>query len=559
MKNRLLFVFMAMIVLALPFGVATGQDSETIVIRSLGNITSFNLWLTNDGASVQAGDLIFPTMFEQDSFTGEMIPGLTSWEISDDGLTYTFTIRDDAFWTDGTPITSADIQFPIMAAKEDDVVTVEEETVAAIAEFNVIDDKTYEIVLEELNCAILGNFQDLHFMPAHKYAEDYSDFDSSDFNLNPDISGGSYILIEWAPDEFQSFEANPDYWGGAPNIPYVILKVIGEQALVIQAIQAGEIDYTQFQGDLFAQIQNKDDLQFEAFPQVSTNFISLNWVDPNPPMNAYDEDGNPIDQPPHPLFSDINVRKAVAMGWNKLDVIETLGGPEGGTPLIGVVAPAFDWAYNHDIEPWPYDPDAASALLDEAGWTDSDGDGVRECNGCATAEEGTPLAFTFRYSDILQLFETEVLVAQDQLGQIGFDVSLELVEWANYIPEVYLGQQHDATAMSNSTAADPDEFTTLLLSRQDIVDGGNNLTSYNNPEVDDLIAQAKSVPGCDQDARAELYRQIQQIAHDEVAYDFTFVPNLFHVANKRIGGFEPGASWVFYGYSDHIHEWTLDG
>ena len=559
MKRRILFVLIAILVLMIPAATSFGQDSETIVIRSLGNITSFNLWLTNDGASVQAGDLIFPTMFEQDKFTGEMIPGLTSWEISEDGLTYTFTIRDDANWSDGTPITSADIKFSIEAAQQEDIVTVEENTVEAITAVNIIDDKTYEIVLDQLNCAILGNFQDLHFMPAHKYADDFSDFDSSDFNLNPDISGGSYILEEWAPDEFQRFRANPDYWGGAPNIPFVVLRVIGEQALVIQAIQAGEIDYTQFQGDLFQQIQNKDDLQWVAYPQVSTNFLSLNWVDPTTPVNAYDEDGNLIEQTPHPFFSDVRVRQAVAMGWNKMDVIETLGGAEGGTRLLGVVPPAFGWAYNNDIEPWPYDPDAAMALLDEAGWTDGDGDGVRECNGCETAEEGTPLAFTFRYSDILQLFETEVLVAQDQLGQIGFDVSLELVEWANYIPDVYLGQNHEATAMSNSLAADPHEFTDLLLSTQDIVGGGNNLTSYVNPEIDALIEQATIVPGCDQAERAEIYYQIQEIAHNDVAYDFTFVPNLFHVYSSRVGNVEPGPTWVFYGYSDDLHTWTLDG
>ncbi|MEL7435601.1 MAG: ABC transporter substrate-binding protein, partial [Chloroflexota bacterium] len=322
--------------------------------------------------------------------------------------------------------------------------------------------------------------------------------------------------------------------------------------------QAGEIDYTYFQGDLFEQIQSRDALQFSSFPQVSVNFLSMNWVDGTNPQPAYDEDGNLVDQVPHPIFSDIRVRQAVAQGWNKLDVLETLGGSEGGTPLVGVVAPAYAWAYNTELEPWAYNPEAAEALLDEAGWTDSDGDGIRECNGCETAEEGTPLAFTIRYSDILQLFETSVLVAQDQLNQIGFDVSLELVEWSNYITDVYLGQSYDATAMSNSTATDPNTFTTLLASQQDIPGAGNNLASYVNPEVDALIEQARTVEGCDQAARAEIYYEIQRLTHEDVAYDWTFIPNIFHVANQRISGFEPGPSWVFYGYTAHVHEWSLD-
>lgn len=547
-----LFVFVLFLVLVIP---ALGQDDETIVVRGFGNIVTFNPWLSDDGASIQAYSLIFPTQLEVDTFTGEVVPGITTWEVSEDALTYTFSINENANWSDGMPVTSADIKFAIEAAQQEEITTIAEEIVAGIASVNIIDDKTYEVVLDDVNCAALGDLQGLYFIPSHKYAEDFSDFDSSDFNLNPDISAGAYILEEWAPDEFQRFRANPDFWAGEPGIPFLINRVMGEQALAIQAIQAGEIDYTYFSGDLIEQIQNTDNLQISGFPQVSVNFLSLNWVDPNSPSSAYDDDGNLIDQVPHPLFSDVSVRQAVAMGYNKEDITALVP----GTPLVGVVAPAFGWAYNNELGVRAYDPDASMALLDEAGWTDSDDDGVRECNGCETAEDGTPLAFTIRYSDILQLFETSVLVIQDQLNQIGFDVTLELVEWANYIPEIYYGQEYDATAMSNSTASDPDAFTSLLQSEQDILGGGNNLASYVNPEVDALIEQAKTVPGCDQAARAEIYYQIQEITQQDVAYDWTFVPNLFHVANNRVQDFAPGPSWVFYGYTSQVHEWSLGG
>jgi peptide/nickel transport system substrate-binding protein len=552
--KRSIFFFFILVLLAVP---VLGQDDETIVIRGFGNIVTFNPALTEDGASSQAYQLLWPSMMEVDSFTGEVIPGLTTWEVSEDNLTYTFRIREDANWTDGTPISSADAKFMVEAIQQEDINTRWEDQGSIISAVNIIDEKTYEIVLNNIDCAALGGLRELRFLPSHRYAADFSDFMDSDFNMNPDISGGPYILEEWAPDEFQRFRANPDFWGGAPQIPFLINRVMGEQALAIQAIQSGEIDYTYFQGDLFEQIQNTENLQFTAFPQVSVNFLSLNWVDPNDPQPAYDADGNLVAQTPHPLFSDVKVRQAVAMGWNKLDVLETLGGPEGGTPLVGVVAPSFAWAYNSDVELWPFDPEASMALLEEAGWTDTDGDGVRECHGCSSAEEGTLLAFTLRYSDILQLFETTALVAQDQLNQIGFDVSLELVEWSNYITDVYLGQAYDATAMSNSVATDPNTFTTLLQSEQDIPGAGNNLASYVNPEIDALIAEARAVPGCDPAARAEIYYQIQQITHDDVAYDWTFVPNIFHVANNRVGNFVPGPSWVFYGYTAHVHEWTL--
>ena len=271
MKRSIVF-FLVLLLITIPI---VGQDDETIVIRGFGNIVTFNPALTNDGASQQAYDLLFPKALEVDSFTGEIIPGLTTFEVSEDGLTYTFTIQEGAIWSDGTPITSADMQFVIEATQQESINTIYEEEVSQIAEFNVIDDRTYSIVLESVNCAALGGFQIINFQPAHKYAADFSDFETSDFNMNPDISGGSYILEEWAPDEFQRFRANPDYYAGEANIPFLINRVVGEQALAIQAIQSGELDYTYFQGDLFEQISNRDGSHiWKKFPRPTKAILS---------------------------------------------------------------------------------------------------------------------------------------------------------------------------------------------------------------------------------------------------------------------------------------------
>ena len=562
MRRLLAALLVLLIVLAVPLSTVLGQDSDTIIIRGFGNLVTYNPALSSDGASTQAFALLFPLPFETDRFTGEPLPGITSYEISDDSLTYTFTIRDDAVWSDGTPITSADMKFVIEAVQTEEVASVWETNVASIESVNIIDDKTYEIVLKNVNCAALTDLGGIRFLPSHRFAADFSDFNDSPFNQNPDISGGPYILEEWTPDEFQRFRANPSYWRGEPPIPFLVNRVIGEQAQAILSIQSGEIDYTYFQGDLFEQIADRSNLQWEIYPQFSVNFMSLNWADPSNPQPSFDENGNPVAQTPHPLFSDVNVRKAVAMGYNKADILETLGGPQGGTPLVGFVHPSIAWAYNSDLSPYPYDPEAAMQLLEDAGWVDTDGDGVRECRGCATAEEGTPLAFTISYSDILKFFETTALVAQDQLNQIGFSVDLRKVEWANYITDVYFGQQYDATPMSNSGGAggppDPNFFASLIRSTEDTPGSGNNLASYVNPEVDRLLQEGLTVPGCDQDARAEIYKEIQRILYEDVAYDWTFVPNIWQTANKRVLNFNPGPSWVFYGYTSWLWEWELE-
>lgn len=550
-------VFVALLMLLMSSMVATAQDDETIVVRGFGNISTFNPALSNDGASFQAFSVLWPTPYEIDKFTGEPLPGLTSWAVSEDGLTYTFTILENANWSDGTPITSADFKFVVDAIKSEEIASTQEPNVEDIAEVNIIDDKTFEVVLSNVSCTAFSLMGGIRFLPSHLYAEDFSDFETNDVSVNPiGISGGPYILEEWEADAFQSYTANPNWWGGEVGIPYLINRVVGEQAVALQSIQAGDVDYTYFQGDLFAQIPDTSNLQWEIFPQMSVNFLAMNWADPNSPEAGLDDDGNPAGQTPHPILSDVAVRKAIMMGFNINDILATLGGDQGGSPLIGAVNPGVAWAYNNDIDPYSYDPEAAMAMLEEAGWVDEDGDGIRE-------KDGVRMSLNFRYSDILLFFETTALVVQDQLGDIGIEVNLEKVEWANYLSDVYFGQNFDLTAMSNSGgtggAPDPHDFMSLLDGSEDVPGSGNNLVSYINPEIDALIDEARTIPGCAPEARAALYYQIQQIAHEDVAYGWTFVPNIWQTANTRLGNFEPGSSWVFYGYTADIHNWTING
>ncbi len=291
---------------------AAGPEG-TVVIRNMGNLTSWNPALTSDGASIQARNLLWPPLVNTDDATGAPVPGLQSWDVSEDTLSYTFTIQEDAVWSDGTPITSADVKFMIEAIQSD-IETVYESDVEQIVAVNIIDDKSYELVLNEVNCAFLPGLSAIRLLPSHMYAADFSDFESSDFNMNPNVSGGPYVLDEWAPTEFEAFVANPDYWDGAPAIPNLLNMVMEDPTIGIQALQAGEVDYMTMQGDLFQQISNLENLTWSSYPQTSVGFLALNWADPNDPQPAFDDDGNPVEQTPHPLFGDVRVRQAVATG-----------------------------------------------------------------------------------------------------------------------------------------------------------------------------------------------------------------------------------------------------
>ncbi|MBN2471500.1 MAG: hypothetical protein JXN59_12315, partial [Anaerolineae bacterium] len=415
--KRFMVLLAAAVLLALPLGMAIGQGGASdTVIRSISyDMVNLNPILLTDGGSGEVSQFIYANLFEVDPMNGVAAPGLTTWEISEDGMTYTFTIRDDAVWSDGTPITSYDVEFSFNAINDPSVESPRKANMESIAEFNVIDDKTFELVLGEVNCTIWADLINLVPLPKHKYAEDFSDIMTSDFNIAPDIASGPYVFDSHEPDEYTRLAANPNYWGGAPKIPYLIIKVLADPAIINQALMTGEVDYAFMYPDELAQIPNTEGLNIFTFPLHNTPIFTLNWANPENPQPAFDENGERVEQEPHPIFADVRVRQAVAMGYDKDAILSTLG--EGnGVRLTSSVIPTITWAYNEELTPWPYDPEAAAALLEEAGWVDQDGDGIRECHGCLYAEEGSPLAWEIVYTNgVTSLWDNIALVAQDQL------------------------------------------------------------------------------------------------------------------------------------------------
>ncbi|MBN1966071.1 MAG: peptide-binding protein, partial [Anaerolineae bacterium] len=209
------------------------------------------------------------------------------------------------------------------------------------------------------------------------------------------------------------------------------------------------------------------------------------------------------------------------------------------------------WAYNTDLTPWPYDPERALELLAEAGWTDSDGDGILD-------RDGEPFAFEILSSPLTDLWENIALVAQDQLSQLGMDVTVTTLEWGAFINDRLLPQQFDALVVGfgGGTIPDPSAIAyPIMHSSNDIPGSGFNMTSYVNLEVDALLDEGRTVPGCSIEDRTPIYWEIQRITQEEVAYDFTVSPSQVHVMNARVQNFDPGP----WGDTWNVQEWALFG
>jgi peptide/nickel transport system substrate-binding protein len=512
-------------------GISKAQSSEALVYSFAGgDISTVNPVLATDQVSNYAAHAQFANLVIFDPDTGLPTPGLASWELSEDGLKYTFTLKEGVVWSDGTPITSNDVKFTYDAVMSDKVESVFKADMAAIAGIEIVDDRTFVVTLTAPNCTIWGGaFAELYPLPAHKYAADFSDFMTSDFNLAPDVGSGQYLYEERSTGEYVRFKANPLYYRGEPRIPTFIIRLLADPATVNQALETDTVDYAFMYPDQLEQLSEQDKFNTFLYPNNNAPMLVMNYQDPANPQPAYDENGNPNTLVPNKFFGDIRVRQAVAMGYDKTALTLTLGENSGSELLTGPITPAFYNTYDmSSIQPWPYDPEKAKQLLEEAGWVDSNGDGVRE-------KDGVKFEVDLTYSPLIPLWENIAAVAQDQLGQIGIKVNVNQMEWSAFLSEVLLPYKYDMliVGFGGGTVVDGIAYP-LLYSKNVVPSAGFNMSGYVNPEMDRLLDEARTLPGCPIEGLTTLYQKVQQIAHDDVPYDWTVSTTQVHVLNKRV-------------------------
>lgn len=541
------FLFILILIMA-PLSVIHGQSNDTLVFGHSGNPASLNPIYDLSVTESVPISLLFAPMFERDPATGTPIPGLTSWTISEDGLTYTFTIRDDANWSDGTPITSTDAKFTLDAFQSPLVQSSGAGNIAGIDSVDIIDDKTFSITFKEVNCASFPN-SNVRFVPAHVFQPDFSDFKDNPYNTFPNVVSGPYLLDEWLPDEVIRLHANPNYWKGKPHIENIVLRIIADPPILIQSLEVGESDFAWMQPNQLELFSSLDAFNVIITPTNQILHLSMNWADPTNPQPAYDENGNPVAQTPHPILSDVRVRQALAMSYDREAILATLG--ENGGQLVPSLLYPSSWAYNADIQPWPYDLDRAGQLLDEAGWIINPQTGIRE-------KDGVPLQLVMKSTSILPLLEDTALVIQDQLQDVGIEVTIDTPEYNVWVSDL-LGQKYDLVVPMSGVGVDPSGFIDVLtLSRLDVPDTGLNWDSYVNTRVDELAESARSVPGCAIEERLPYYLEIQQIVHEDVAKDYILVTNQAFLLNKRVQNADiQFGNTLFANFFPGVETWTL--
>jgi len=515
---------------------APPQQGGVFIEASSTDASLLNPIIYSDAASFDVIQHIFPALINQDPFTGEVIPDLAeSWETSEDGLVWTFHLRDDITWSDGDPVDAQDFKFSYEAIASDNVDSPRKYITDGIAGIETPDPQTIVVTFNEVRCDGLLNLG-LGLLPSHLYGDDYSDIMESSYNEAPPVSAGPFLFKSWTRDDNVVLERNPEYWKGAPYLEGWIYKVVPDPGARLGQLQSGEVDLIEAQPEQLTTIELDSNLELFKYKDDGYSYIALNLANPENPQPGQDEEGNLVEQDPHPILGDVNVRKAIAHSLDYDAIISKVYLGQGYR-LAANVLPAIEWAYNTDLQPYPYDLETAARLLEEAGWVDSDGDGVRE-------KDGTPLSLNLATNAGNTVREDLGVLVQDQLNSIGFDITFEAIEFGTLIEE--LDNQTFDMIIIGWTGLGPDPNDDAFWHTQfDVPGSGFNAVSYHNPEIDQLLEEGVSVPDCSIEKRTPIYKKIQEIIHADVPYIFVSGTVGNTAYNGKWQGINPGP-WAFY-------------
>ena len=434
---------------------------------------------------------IYETLTERDQETLKIVPLLAkSWEISDDKLKYRFKLREDVKWHDGVPFTAEDVVFSykmIMDPKVDaphlrsyyqEILNVE-----ATNEYEVefTYARPYFLALE-----FCGG---MPIVPKHL-------FDEGDFNKNPygrkPVGTGPYKFVNWSTGSEIVIQKNENYWGEMPDLQRVVFKIINDRTVAFQVLKRGDLDLS---GLTPIQWDRQSDTKV-----FRNNFNKYKYFRPNYSFIGWNME--------KPFFSDSRVRSALTHLLNRELILNKVLLDLGAivTNPFYINSPEYD----KSIHPLTFDPQKAKELLMEAGWIDTDNDGVRD-------KDGVKFDFEFLLPSGSETGEKIATILKEELDKVGIVMKIRKTEWAVFTTRLN-ERRFDAVTLGWSMGVESDPYQ--IWSSTQIKGGGSNFVGFDNKRADELINEARQE--FDRDKRIELYREFSEIVHKEQPYTFLF-------------------------------------
>lgn len=476
----------------------TAGGGGTLVVAIDTDPGQFNPALTTSGAVHTASELMYSGLVSYDEGFAPQPDLAVSWEILEDGALYRFKLRDDAVWHDGTPFTSADVAYTF----EEVLTTFHSRTRASVGALlesvDAPDPATVEFRFSEPYAPLMQQLDvtEAPILPAHVF--EGTDPQENPANQRP-VGTGPFMFSSYSPDEELVLVRNPDYFEpGLPKLDEVVMRVIPDAGSQVIALEAGEVDWLWgVPGPDLARLSGDD-----RFGTLKT------LVNPGGANCIMTVSFN-LDRP---ALADARVRRAIAHGLDRTAFLERAAFGQGNV-ATAPVSSGIPTAYAGGLDLPDYDPDRARALLDEAGWT-ADGDGVRTAEGADGAADGTPLSIGVH---LFPRFAPYGELMKALLAEIGIDVEVKALERATMVDEVFTQRDFDTNIISYCNGTDPEVgIRRMYISGNIAPIPFSNSSGYVNAEVDGLFDQARNT--VDPEARAAVYRRLQEILVDELPY-----------------------------------------
>jgi peptide/nickel transport system substrate-binding protein len=510
---------------------ANAPDYGDIIIQgSIGDASTLLPGLASDSVSQGIIDLVYNSLVKIDENI-EIVGDLAeSWDLSDDGLTWTFHLRKDVKWHDGQPFTSRDVLFTYQVMVDPKTPTAYAEQFKQVEKAETPDDYTFIVKYKQAFARALITWG-MNILPAHLL--EGQDITTTELARKP-VGTGPYKFKTWEQGQRIVLEANPDYFEGRPYIQETVTRIIPDSATMFLELQSGGLDMMDLTPTQYTRQTDTPEFtkNFNKYKYLSFGYTYLGF--------------NLLD----PKFKDVKVRQAIAYAINKDEIIDgvLLG---LGKPANGPYKPGM-WAYNELVTPYPYDPEKARQLLAEAGWQPKESS-EKSCFFSACSEEkkdntlykdGQPFEFTIITNQGNDNRKQTSLILQQRLKDVGIRVKVQTIEWAAFLKEFLDKKKFEAVVMGWTVPIDPDLHNVWHSSMTR--EGELNFISYGNEEVDRLIDQGRFT--FDREARKKAYDRIQEILKEEVPYVFLYYPDALPIVASRIQGIKPAPAGIGYNF-----------
>jgi peptide/nickel transport system substrate-binding protein len=501
-------------------------DGGSLGYGEYGRPATLDPITSNEMISLRLTELIFNGLVGINE-KQEIVPELAErWEVSADSRTYTFFLRKDVTWhpKEGEapkPFTADDVLFTYKIMMHPRTITPLKVRYEFISTVEKLDDYTVKFTLKRPILNALAKFS-FKVIPKHGPSNPLYLTREDPFVRNP-IGTGPYVLKNITAEREIVLNANENYFKGRPHVDKLVAKPFADQNIMTQALMFNAIDMIVLVNPRdIPEIQGDKRFILQPYNALSYSFFGYNVR--------------------NPLLADKRVRRAFTYAVNRQEMLDSFFNGQG-TIISGPFAPG-SWAYNLDVQPVPFDPEKAKALLQEAGFSRG-ADGFMQKDGKRLA-----LSLKVPIEKESEAVKRVVLAFKNYLKNVGADIKIEFKEWQAWKEDVFF--EHDFDVIFAMWVFDDSADISSLFHSGEIGEWKNNFGGYSNPEVDGLINESKLT--LDHEKRRTINRKLHAILAEESPYTFLWTLTNYAAYHKKVRrvAIHP---YKFFSYAD---DWFIE-